>query len=589
MVRYKSHFAAATEAMENSSMSIKIKDDIANLLAELDLSTGKGNLIICSVSSLAYRDCVVKYLSNIFHITLLSLNFKDELIDHIRFQKLSGDEILIWLIPDYPSKDVLDDINNFWNLIYKTNVPSIFFITKNIIKYISIKAPNFWNYRSGFHELKGKIGGTIYQDIINKAAISDPMDKKSLIESKKIYEDLLANSKDRANSTFIYNNLGVIYYQLGEYEKALEIANKLESLRQDEEYSISTGKSVDMSHENCKNKRVINWIHISDWHQKGTDFNRMVVRDALIKDIKKRAEFCPELSSIDFIIFSGDITNSGSREEFKAVFLQLFDPLLEASGNLDRHQLFVVPGNHDLDEKVLDELPMDLTKHFESTSEIEKWLLDKTKRKFTLKPFHEFARLISYYSNQKQPDYASIYQKDKNGNKISLLGFNSALMCRRKESDGKNKREKGFLIVGEPQVYSLLEEQPGSEEDEIKIAVMHHPLEWLADFDRIHVESRLIKKCHFILCGHTHKAEVKQVKSTSGDYILINTGAGFYKRETESSINAYNLVHLNLDQRYGIVFLRRWNNENNEWEEYSSKGEHGMYKIEIPMKNFSIS
>jgi predicted phosphodiesterase len=580
MVRRKSHFDATIDSMENASISMK--DDLNNLLTELDLSLGKGNIIICSVSSLAYRDCVIQYLRNILNIKILSLNIKDELIDHIRVQKLRGDEVLVWLISEYPSNELFDDINNFWNLLYKLKVPSLFFFPQKIIKKILIVAPDFWNYRSGFHELKGKIGGNIFQDIVNKALTSNTIENENLTKSKQIYEKLLANSKNEKNSVFILKDLGVIYYLLGEHERALEIADKIEDLQPNEDNSEFAGKSVEASREN---KRFINWIHISDWHQKGKDFNRKVVKNALIRDIKKRTKLCPELSSIDFVIFSGDITSNGSEKEFKAVFLQLFDPLLKASGNLKRDQLFVVPGNHDLDEKVLDELPIDLLKHFKSNEDIEKWLLNKRNLKEILKPFHEFARLISYYSKQEQPDYASICLKNKAGDKVALLGFNSALMCRRK--DGKKKRDKGFLIVGEPQVYSLLEEHPAvSGEDGIKIAVMHHPLEWLADFDRIHVESRLVKKCHFILCGHTHKVEVKQVKSTSGDYILINTGAGFYKRETENSINAYNLVHLDLDKGYGIVFLRRWNNENGEWEEYSSKGEQGMYKIELPEKNF---
>jgi hypothetical protein len=29
----------------------------------------------------------------------------------------------------------------------------------------------------------------------------------------------------------------------------------------------------------------VTWLHISDWHQKGEDFGRQVVRDLLMKDI----------------------------------------------------------------------------------------------------------------------------------------------------------------------------------------------------------------------------------------------------------------------------------------------------------------
>ena len=32
----------------------------------------------------------------------------------------------------------------------------------------------------------------------------------------------------------------------------------------------------------------LTWLHLSDWHQKGRDFDRNVVRDALIRDLRER-------------------------------------------------------------------------------------------------------------------------------------------------------------------------------------------------------------------------------------------------------------------------------------------------------------
>ncbi len=32
----------------------------------------------------------------------------------------------------------------------------------------------------------------------------------------------------------------------------------------------------------------LTWLHLSDWRQKGEDFNRDVVRDALIKCVNRR-------------------------------------------------------------------------------------------------------------------------------------------------------------------------------------------------------------------------------------------------------------------------------------------------------------
>ena len=73
------------------------------------------------------------------------------------------------------------------------------------------------------------------------------------------------------------------------------------------------------------------WLHLSDWHQKGSDFDRKVVRDKLIADIRNRVEIDPRLEQIDFIVFSGDVAFSGQESEYKAAREYLFDQVLEAT------------------------------------------------------------------------------------------------------------------------------------------------------------------------------------------------------------------------------------------------------------------
>ena len=42
----------------------------------------------------------------------------------------------------------------------------------------------------------------------------------------------------------------------------------------------------------------LTWLHLSDWHQRGPDFDRGVVRDALIDDIRDRAQIDSRLEQI---------------------------------------------------------------------------------------------------------------------------------------------------------------------------------------------------------------------------------------------------------------------------------------------------
>ncbi len=47
----------------------------------------------------------------------------------------------------------------------------------------------------------------------------------------------------------------------------------------------------------------LTWLHISDWLRKGEkEFDRQVIRAALIRDIRGRTAIGPDLSMTDFII-----------------------------------------------------------------------------------------------------------------------------------------------------------------------------------------------------------------------------------------------------------------------------------------------
>jgi 3',5'-cyclic AMP phosphodiesterase CpdA len=103
----------------------------------------------------------------------------------------------------------------------------------------------------------------------------------------------------------------------------------------------------------------LSWLHLSDWHQRGEDFDRQVVRDALLEDLRSRAETHPHLAHVDFVVFSGDAAFCGAKSESEAARKVLFDPVLEAV-DLPPQNLFFVPGNHDSDRDVISDMAPEL-------------------------------------------------------------------------------------------------------------------------------------------------------------------------------------------------------------------------------------
>jgi 3',5'-cyclic AMP phosphodiesterase CpdA len=97
---------------------------------------------------------------------------------------------------------------------------------------------------------------------------------------------------------------------------------------------------------------MLTWLHLSDWHQRiSKDFDRKVVSEKLMHDIKSRQDIDPRLGRVDLVVFSGDLAWSGLEEEYQKAREQLLAPALEALG-LDSSRLFIVPGNHDLNRDV---------------------------------------------------------------------------------------------------------------------------------------------------------------------------------------------------------------------------------------------
>ncbi|MDD4448586.1 MAG: tetratricopeptide repeat protein, partial [Methanothrix sp.] len=304
----------------------------------------------------------------------------------------------------------------------------------------------------------------------------------------------------------------------------------------------------------------LTWLHLSDWHQAERKFNRKVVCDALIKDIKAREKINPHLSKIDFIIFSGDAAKSGQPDEYTKATEDLFNPLLEAC-QLGKDRLFIVPGNHDLDR---DLIPAALSKPLTSNEEVEPWWSEDKKRVQLSQPFQAFNRFLTDCTGQKPPGYCSVGSFEIDGRKIKLLGINSAWMCARHKDEAGEFSDQGYLCIGESQIYDSLENISDSD---IKIAVLHHPLDWLTPFDLSRNEVHLKRKCNFILHGHAHKPGASAVRDNFGYYITIPAGACYDRSMSANSdyTYSYNYVHLDFDTDKGIVFPRRWSDLNRVW------------------------
>lgn len=306
---------------------------------------------------------------------------------------------------------------------------------------------------------------------------------------------------------------------------------------------------------------ILSWLHFSDLHFSSSDeFDRSIVNETLWQDLKRWGD---QGLQPNFIFVTGDIAHSGKPEEYKLAG-EFFDQLLDKTAVKEKEKLFFVPGNHDVDLSKISNLARKQV--LDDRDSVREILGTHTGRSLFMGRFAGYASFIkAYFSDVKDPllfdDERYFFCRNLNINNqpIAILGINSAwtsgnIIVNDKISD------QGNLVVGEKQVIDALR---AAKDAQIRIALMHHPLSYLREFDRKGVETALTTTgCEFLLRGHLHEADVERKTSTKGNLLTIPAGAIFQGRDL---INSYNFVTLDVERREARIIFRRYSELQRAW------------------------
>lgn len=207
-------------------ISLEDLDEIDLLLTGLELSQGKGNLILCTIASPAYREKVIEVIKARYSSRVQVVETGDKLISDLRNIKSEKEEIVIWILPERLSEDILEALNNFRELFYDAGVPSLVFITPAGLDEVIWKAQDFWRYRGGCHILKGGEEGPGLQ-ALDAPSISLELRYKSreeLLSRKRINEYLLdlIRKQNKSDKVKILTDIGTVHLLLSEPRKAIE-------------------------------------------------------------------------------------------------------------------------------------------------------------------------------------------------------------------------------------------------------------------------------------------------------------------------------------------------------------------------------
>jgi 3',5'-cyclic AMP phosphodiesterase CpdA len=293
---------------------------------------------------------------------------------------------------------------------------------------------------------------------------------------------------------------------------------------------------------------TITWLHLSDLPFRASQsYDQNIVLKALIQDIRARVH--DDHLRPDFLVFSGDLAFAGLAEEY-ALAAQFLDGVLDAT-DLSRDRLFYVPGNHDVDRRKNATLTAGMIATLKTRELVNNFLDSPEEHAVVFQRFQHYQAFLRNYLRGCLPcdaeHYFYVKQFDVAGKRIAILGLNSAWLA---AGDDRNQ-----LVLGERQVRAALE---ACHEADVRLAVMHHPFDWLRDFDRQNVEPLLWQGCHFVLHGHLHQVGLLQARTPDSDAMIIAAGACYDSRDYP---NSYNVVRLDLTTGHGTVYLRMYSDQ----------------------------
>jgi len=312
-------------------------------------------------------------------------------------------------------------------------------------------------------------------------------------------------------------------------------------------------------------------IHLSDIHHAIGDSGQEKVLSALCRDLATIAEE----KHIDAVIFSGDLASKGKTDNATTddIFSTIITPIRNA---IPYSTEFVIcPGNHDVNLSARDQIYNPIFDKINSPGDASK-LIEKVHAKSGeiwahMDGYIRLAKKISPDAYDTNPIYRTI--KLKHGNvTIGIASLNSTWLTR-----GGGNADYGKLFIGERQIDLALKEISGCE---IKLAVMHHTLNWLHPQEVNVVQRVLAANFHAVLCGHNHENTASSIVSNIGALFVSNTGCLY---QTHEYFNGYSILDCDLENRKWVVNAREYFYQREAFDISSRFSEGGI--SEYDMKN----
>lgn len=267
-------------------------------------------------------------------------------------------------------------------------------------------------------------------------------------------------------------------------------------------------------------------LHLSDLHfDKGSLRDQRILLTALFGDIRHSVTTC---GAYDLVLFTGDLIAKGAYtdENLDSVVGEFLLPLIEAAA-ISPDRLFLVPGNHDVDLSAQSSIVKGARKGLTTEDEVGRYIQDVTKGNLEtgLQGFNSVLdRIGSDSAASLVNNHYRAYTIDIRGIKVGIGALNSAWHANGAALDG----DYGKLRIGRVQLDEVVHALGDAT---VKLALMHHPLSWLAPKDGQNTRRQLPIHFDALFHGHNHEPDAQVSIGPSNRYFVSNAGCLYQHRE----------------------------------------------------------
>ncbi len=295
--------------------------------------------------------------------------------------------------------------------------------------------------------------------------------------------------------------------------------------------------------------KKIGILHISDVHiseSSISDIDKLVRK--LISDIKKVQ--VEKKMRVDIICFAGDLIERGDKalsdeKQLRIAEEHFVQPLLEQL-KLSKQQFILVPGNHEVNKK---EIAKRIEAGLSSIASLEEindtvYEMDSSYNK-RLQYFYKYM-YENYVTDANQWKLGYSLNRHINGINVGIVGIDSSW-----RSTGAGYTERGNMLVGEQQVGVLYD---SIKDCDLKICIMHHPLDWISQLEMSNIERRL-NQFDLVLRGHVHDLDDKQI-STQRYKTIYNTSGKLFP--IDEYYSGYSLINVDTEINKCKIYSREY-------------------------------